>query len=207
MRGPPSWYLKKSAWSKCRRAVLRPPRNAARSLSLNPLCRLTTAFILGSVCALPPRLPQASDWPTPPSSRICTLDQVLDGDSMRLTCKGKSVEVRLHCIDAPEYEQIPWGKQSRHHLRKITPRKVELKTIEIDQFGRTLGEVYTTEPSRRFLNLEQVVGGHAAVYEHYCSDPAFTRAQRKARKAGLGIWSKPGAQQTPWVFRHRKESQ
>ncbi|WP_295612319.1 thermonuclease family protein [uncultured Lamprocystis sp.] len=206
MRGPPSWYLKKSAWSKCRRAVLRPPRNAARSLSLNPLCRLTTAFILGSVCALPPRLPQASDWPTPPSSRICTLDQVLDGDSMRLTCKGKSVEVRLHCIDAPEYEQIPWGKQSRHHLRKITPRKVELKTIEIDQFGRTLGEVYTTEPSRRFLNLEQVVGGHAAVYEHYCSDPAFTRAQRKARKAGLGIWSKPGAQQTPWVFRHRKGS-
>jgi endonuclease YncB( thermonuclease family) len=206
VRGPPSWYLKKSAWSKCRRAVLRPPRNAARSLSLNPLCRLTTAFILGSVCALPPRLPQASDWPTPPSSRICTLDQVLDGDSMRLTCKGKSVEVRLHCIDAPEYEQIPWGKQSRHHLRKITPRKVELKTIEIDQFGRTLGEVYTTEPSRRFLNLEQVVGGHAAVYEHYCSDPAFTRAQRKARKAGLGIWSKPGAQQTPWVFRHRKGS-
>ena len=179
-------------------------RDTARSPGLNALCRLATAFILGSAGALPPLLPQAMGWPTPPPSRICTLDQVLDGDSMRLTCKGQSVEVRLHCIDAPEYEQIPWGKASRRHLREITPRRVELKTLEIDQFGRTVGEVYTTGANPRFLNLEQVADGHAAVYEHYCSDPAFTRAQRRARKAGLGIWSKPGAQQTPWVFRHRK---
>ncbi len=177
----------------------------ARSPGLSALCRLATALILGGTSALPPLLPQAMGWPTPPPQRICTLDQVLDGDSMRLTCSGKSVEVRLHCIDAPEYEQIPWGKASRRHLREITPRRVELKTLEIDQFGRTVGELYSISVPRRFLNLEQVGSGHAAVYEHYCSDPAFTQAERKARKAGLGIWSKPGAQQTPWVFRHRKE--
>jgi len=182
-------------------------RDAARSPGLNALYRLATAFLLGSAAALPPLLPQAMGSPALPPSRICTLDQVLDGDSMRLTCKGQSVEVRLHCIDAPEYEQAPWGKASRRHLREITPRRVELKTLEIDQFGRTVGEVYTTGTNRRLLNLEQVADGQAAVYEHYCSDPAFTRAERRARKAGLGIWSKPGAQQTPWVFRHRNESQ
>lgn len=180
--------------------------DTARSSGLNALYRLATAFILGGAGALSPLLPQAMGSPAPPPSRICTLDQVLDGDSLRLTCKGKSVEVRLHCIDAPEYEQIPWGKASLRHLREITPRRVELKTREIDQFGRIVGEIYTTGANRRFLNLEQVGSGHAAVYEHYCSDPAFTQAQRKARKAGLGIWSKPGAQQTPWVFRHRKGS-
>jgi endonuclease YncB( thermonuclease family) len=147
----------------------------------------------------------AMGWLGRTATRACTLVQVLDGDSLNLRCDGETLEVRLHCIDAPERDQRPWGKQSRRHLREIAPRTVELQTVEIDRFGRTLGKVYSTGPIRRLLNLEQVASGHAAVYEHYCSDPAFTRAEREARKARLGIWSRPGEQQTPWVFRHRME--
>ena len=138
------------------------------------------------------------------SNRFCTLDQVLDGDSLRLRCQGESVEVRLHCIDAPEYEQVPWGKRSRRHLAKITPWRVELAAVDDDRFGRTVANVYTTGANRRLLNLEQVASGNAAVYDQYCSDPAFTSAERAARAARLGIWSRPGGQQTPWVFRHRQ---
>ncbi|HYN77284.1 MAG TPA: thermonuclease family protein [Lamprocystis sp. (in: g-proteobacteria)] len=168
---------------------------------------LVFALILGAVYALSPRTPLApwaSGWTGPSTGRRCTLDAVLDGDSLRLRCQGESVEVRLHCIDAPEYEQAPWGKQSRRHLVAITPRRLELAAMETDRFGRTVAKVYTTGANRRLLNLEQVVSGNAAVYGQYCSDPAFAQAERAARAARLGIWSRPGEQQTPWVYRHRQ---
>ncbi len=147
--------------------------------------------------------PGAMGWLARPADRTCTLVRVLDGDSLQLRCKGETVEVRLHCIDAPEREQPPWGAQSRRHLQKITPQKVELRVVEYDRYGRTVGKVFTTGPEQRLLNLEQVASGQAAVYTPYCTDPAFSRAEREARRAGTGIWSKRGEQQTPWVFRHR----
>jgi endonuclease YncB( thermonuclease family) len=138
-----------------------------------------------------------------PAPRSCTLEQVLDGDSLLLRCRGESVEVRLHCIDAPEHGQVPWDRQSRRHLRGLATPRLELIELERDRFARTVGDVYTTGPERRLLNLEQVASGNAAVYRRYCTDPRFDRAEGEARNARLGIWSKPGEQQTPWVYRHR----
>lgn len=145
----------------------------------------------------------AAGWIAAPPSRICRLSKVLDGDSLMLDCDGESVEVRLHCIDAPERDQIPWGKQSRRHLRNIATGEVEFMEIDLDRFGRTVGDVYTTGPDRQMLNLDQVTTGQAAVFTRYCDDPRFFRAEREAREAGIGIWSRPGEQQTPWEFRHR----
>lgn len=133
----------------------------------------------------------------------CTLIRVLDGDSMELRCHGETRAVRLHCIDAPEWEQGPWGRRSLQHLERITPREVELRVLDTDRFGRAVGEVYGTGPGHPLLNLRQVASGQAAVYRHYCDDPRYDRAEREARQAKRGIWSRPGAQQTPWEFRHR----
>jgi endonuclease YncB( thermonuclease family) len=138
------------------------------------------------------------------AGRICELGRVLDGDSLRLSCDGEAIEVRLHCIDAPERQQRPWGGRARSHLRRIVPPRVEMEPVEIDRFGRTVARVYSTGPERRMLNLEQVRGGYAAVYDRYCDEDRFLRAEREARRKGLGIWSAPGPQQTPWTFRHRK---
>lgn len=133
----------------------------------------------------------------------CTLIRVLDGDSMELRCRGETVEVRLHCIDAPEWDQGPWGRRSLRHLERMTPREVELRVVETDRFGRTVGEVYGTGLDHPLLNLRQVASGQAAVYRHYCDDPRYDHAEREARQARLGIWSQPGEQQRPWEFRHR----
>lgn len=138
------------------------------------------------------------------SVRVCALDQVLDGDSLRLDCHGDPLEVRLHCIDAPEKDQQPWSDRSRANLRRITPQRVEVQPVEIDRFGRTVAEVYATGVKRYSLNLEQVRGGHAAVYPRYCDDPRFFRVERQARRASAGIWSTLGEHQTPWAFRHRR---
>lgn len=142
------------------------------------------------------------DWSFAGSGRLCTLDQVLDGDSLRLTCGGKSVDVRLYCIDAPEKGQKPWGNRSRAHLKRIATQQVEMRPIQTDRFGRTVAEVHTATGERRSLNLEQVKQGHAAVYPRYCEDSRFFRAERKARATSMGIWATPGEHQTPWTFRH-----
>lgn len=60
------------------------------------------------------------------ASRTCTVNSIYDGDTMRLTCGGERLKVRLYCIDAPEMGQKPWGKQSRDYLRSITPDQVDL---------------------------------------------------------------------------------
>ncbi|WP_296807170.1 thermonuclease family protein [Thiocapsa sp.] len=143
------------------------------------------------------------DWSFAASSRLCTLDQVLDGDSLRLHCGGKPVEVRLYCIDAPEKGQPPWGNRSRAHLKRIAAAQVEMRAVETDRFGRTVAEVYNAIGERLSLNLEQVKQGQAAVYPRYCEESRFFRAERKARAAAVGIWGTQGTHQTPWTFRHR----
>jgi endonuclease YncB( thermonuclease family) len=142
------------------------------------------------------------DWSSAASGRLCSLDRVLDGDSLRLVCGGELVEVRLHCIDAPEKGQQPWGNRSRSHLRRIATERVEMRPIRTDRFGRTVAEVYTATGERRSLNVEQVKQGQAAVYPRYCEESRFFRAEHRARKAAVGIWATPGDHQTPWIFRH-----
>ncbi len=138
--------------------------------------------------------------------QVCWLAAVVDGDTLRVTCQGKPVTVRLHCIDAPEMEQNPWGENARQALQRLAPRLLQLKVIELDRYGRTVAEVFTASSDHRSLNLELVKNGNAAVYARYCDDSRFTQAQKIAKKAKLGIWSRGGLQQTPWTFRHRQKN-
>jgi endonuclease YncB( thermonuclease family) len=136
--------------------------------------------------------------------RSCALEKVLDGDSLILACGGESVEVRLHCIDAPEHGQVPWDRRSRRHLRELAAGDLVLVERDLDRYGRIVGDLYGAGSGRSLINLEQVSSGNAAVYRRYCDDPRFDRAEAQARRAGLGIWAVPGEQQTPWVYRHRE---
>ena len=61
------------------------------------------------------------------------MERVLDGDSLRVRCASGAAEVRLHCIDAPERDQVPWAKQSRRHLRGLASTEVRL--VELDGTG------------------------------------------------------------------------
>jgi endonuclease YncB( thermonuclease family) len=128
----------------------------------------------------------------------CRVNSISDGDTLRATCDGEQVKIRLRCIDAPELGQRPWGQESRAYLRQITPRNVSLRRVDTDRYGRIVGELFAGEAS---LNLAMVRAGQAAVYARYCSERAYYRARDDARAAGLGIWSKSGGQQRPWEWR------
>ncbi|AGA91881.1 micrococcal nuclease-like nuclease [Thioflavicoccus mobilis 8321] len=134
---------------------------------------------------------------------LCRVDAVRDGDSLRLVCDGETREARLYCIDAPEIGQRPWGRASRHFLRRITPSEVRIQVMDTDRYARQVVLV-TSAAGGENLNLAMVRAGQAAVYRRYCTAPRFAAAETEARRQHRGIWSHPGGHQRPWEYRHAK---
>lgn len=130
----------------------------------------------------------------------CALDHCHDGDTCTLICGGEQVKVRLHCIDAPEIKQAPWGKLSRDYLKQRAPvgAAVELVSMTRDKYGRTVGVILLDGVN---LNLNQVQAGWAAAYPKYCAEPVFYQAQENAQAHRRGIWQQDGEQQRPWDWR------
>lgn len=102
----------------------------------------------------------------------CIVDHCHDGDTCTLVCAGERVKVRLHCIDAPEMAQVPWGALSRDHLRERATigATVDLVSVTRDKYGRTVGVLLRDGVN---LNLNQVQAGWAAVYPKYCAEPVY----------------------------------
>jgi endonuclease YncB( thermonuclease family) len=165
--------------------------------------RLALFWVLSLVSLALPWLMAELDWSALPftqrPAQTCTVASVHDGDTLRAECLGERVQVRLHCIDAPELAQRPWGPESRDHLRKITPPAIALHIRDTDRYGRRVAEVLTIEGDS--VNLAMVAAGHAAVYRRYCSDPRFLVAEREARERRAGIWAMEGDHQQPWAYR------
>lgn len=137
-----------------------------------------------------------------PRGSLCRVASISDGDTVRAACQGGIQRVRLHCCDAPETSQRPWGPESTAYLRRITPPTVRLVSQGTDRYGRTIGELFDGEKS---INLAMVEAGQAAVYRQYCKDPRYFAAERRAKSARLGIWSKPGDHQRPWDYRRAQQ--
>jgi endonuclease YncB( thermonuclease family) len=135
------------------------------------------------------------------ASLSCTVNSIYDGDTMRVTCEGKRMKVRLYCIDAPEMGQRPWGRESRDYLRSIVTEHIVVVSHGKDRYGRTIGEVTTDGERQQNLNLAMVQLGYAAVYPKYCHAQEYYRAEAEAKKSQSGIWSKPGTHQQPWEWR------
>ena len=105
----------------------------------------------------------------------------------------------LICIHALEMAPRPWGRESRDHLRRITPPTITLRRLDSDRYGRIVEEVYAGADATAGepLNLALVSAGQAAVYRGYCSDWRYYAAQDPAWDAGLGVWARTGEQQRP----------
>jgi endonuclease YncB( thermonuclease family) len=131
----------------------------------------------------------------------CKVVSVQDGDSLTVQCSNETTRVRMYCIDAPEFEQIPYGNLARDYLRNLIPigSYVSLNQIDIDQYGRVVAEVFTDKGEN--LNQIQVQAGKAAVYSYYCNKPEYDAIEATAKNQNIGIWSQPGLHQQPWEWR------
>jgi micrococcal nuclease len=131
-----------------------------------------------------------------------------DGDTLRAQVGNNSITVRLSCIDAPESSQ-PQGQQSADRLRELLPRgtEVQLRTVDVDRYGRTVAEIYRNGQS---INLQLVREGRAVVYDQYLDGCAATQdqylqAESQAQQQRLGFWSQPNPIM-PWDWRRGTRS-
>lgn len=124
---------------------------------------------------------------------------VKDGDSIEVLVGGERVEVRIFGIDTPERGQ-PWAERSRRALAdRVAGREVRINEVDIDRYGRTVGEVYA---DNLCVGCELVRAGHAWVYRRYTDDPVLYELEAEARAARRGLWSLPEAERTPpWEWR------
>ena len=62
-----------------------------------------------------------------------TVLSIGDGDTLRVQALGRTITVRLACIDAPEMAQSPWGQKARQHLQALAPigSAVELRGVGV----------------------------------------------------------------------------
>ncbi len=139
--------------------------------------------------------------PTPGkgASVNCQISVVSDGDTVMASCPNGRLKVRVYGIDAPETGQQPWGQQSRELLRSLLPAgPVRLEVMDVDRYDRVVARLFN---GNQDIGIEMVRQGGAAVYSQYNEYRVYTVAQQQAQRDRLGIWSQPGAQQTPWEWR------
>jgi endonuclease YncB( thermonuclease family) len=115
-------------------------------------------------------IPSAALWPaaaSPATEFRATVLSIGDGDTLRVSCQGLPITIRLACIDAPEMAQSPYGQQSRSDLLSRLAKGCEVTILPhtIDRYGRTVAEVI----SEININLVLVEDGQAFAYRQYLS--------------------------------------
>lgn len=133
------------------------------------------------------------------------LARAKDGDSLTVGNR----EVRLHGIDAPEWDQTctkagkPWacGQAAAAQLAKlVTGKQVRCVAVDTDEHQRTVARctVGTTD-----VNQAMVASGYAVAYRHYSTD--YVPAEDSAKLNKRGLWA--GKFEMPSDYRHAGEAQ
>jgi endonuclease YncB( thermonuclease family) len=136
-----------------------------------------------------------------------TVLSVGDGDTLRVSTGGRSITIRLACIDAPETAQSAWGQQSRAYLMQRLPRgrEVSIQPHSTDRYGRTVAEVISD------ININQVMveDGQAFAYRRYlssCDAKEYLDAEYRASRHRYGVWQVEGGITRPWDFRRGRRN-
>jgi micrococcal nuclease len=139
------------------------------------------------------------------------VDEVLDGDTLRVRTAGsaESVTVRLIGIDAPERSHPSVGKEffsdeAASRLSSLCRGKtvlMETDAEETDKYGRLLRYVFLPPPDGRLLNEEMLRAGMARAYTRFpfSRKSAFLAAEGNARREGAGLWKDGGMAEARWL--------
>jgi endonuclease YncB( thermonuclease family) len=128
---------------------------------------------------------------------------IIDGDSLIVSNKGKRVKVRLLEVDCPERAQ-PFGREASGFTRRLCHGKqVLIEDPRPDKYyqGRIRAKVILTDG--RDLGMELVKEGLAWRYRRYSRNPLLMDLEAHAKAKRLGLWadSKPVP---PWQWRKKK---
>lgn len=167
-----------------------------------PLLQRSLALFVLTLAASASLSARRAALAAPTASYRATVVSVGDGDTLRVQAGGRSITIRLACIDAPETAQSPWGQQSRAYLAQRLPRgrQVSIQPHTTDRYGRTVAEVI----SDLNINLVMVEDGQAFAYRRYlsgCDAKEYLDAEFRASRHHYGVWQVEGGITRPWEFR------
>jgi micrococcal nuclease len=124
--------------------------------------------------------------------------KALDGDSITVAISTeKIISIELEGIDCPELEQ-DFGKEAQDFTKNFIYKKklkVEIKAYETEEL--VIGRVFLDGQD---LSLALTEAGLAWYDKKKSPDKNLARAQKNAKKAKKGLWSKPNPT-PPWIFR------
>ena len=132
--------------------------------------------------------------------------RVSDGDTVWVTdASGKKEKIRLDRIDAPESQQEYGSEATKALTRLVGNQKVRVEYEKRDQYGRILGIIYATTNgvANVDINLVMVATGNAWHYSYFDKTKAYADAEKAAREAKRGLWSKPRPV-NPYEFRKKR---
>ena len=146
---------------------------------------------------------------TASASEVVRFLTLIDGDSMLVEYQGRSQQVRLIGIDAPEWGQ-EYGTRAKSHAMRFCygkTLKIEFDKKKKDRYGRLLAYVYCGD---EMLNEELARAGLALVGKYKPNTKhhdRLIRAQKEAERKNAGFWLHGGLKQTPaqWRKTHKKK--
>lgn len=134
---------------------------------------------------------------------------VHDGDVISVEAKdGKTFEVRLQGIDAPDDNQN-YNKKARKNLAQLVLNKeVKVVVYRQDLLDRYVGSVFLDGQDVSLIQLEAGLAWHDKQYSYQQTADQrkrYAQAEARAREDKIGLWEddQPVA---PWNFREGKKT-
>ena len=128
------------------------------------------------------------------------LQEVIDGDTIRINYNGKSEKVRLLLVDTPEtnHETLgeqPYGPEAKQFVKQLLEGQhtvyLEFDVSYRDKYKRLLAYVYTEDG----ISIQEQLLQNGFARVAYIYDPNtkhvdwFKSIQKTAQKSATGIWS------------------
>jgi len=148
----------------------------------------------------------------------CSVEKVIDGDTITATCDDSRLKIRFYGIDAPETVKVnrrsnqvtkpgqPYGSEAESALKaKIWGQKIRIAVMAVDRYKRLVSFVFV---GNRNINREMVVDGWAWAYRQYLNGSyrsEFILLEEQARKRRIGLW-KERTPSPPWDFRKKLQA-
>jgi len=151
-----------------------------------------------------------ADAPAGATAGAASVDEVVDGDTIRVRLPGRrdTESVRLIGIDTPETHgpgglRECFGKEAAARLAELLPDGTEVRLVRDaearDRYGRLLAYVYRRRDDL-FVNLALAEDGYAAplsIPPNIAHRDGFVDAAAEAREAGRGLWGRCGGPDEP----------
>ncbi|XZF64553.1 MAG: thermonuclease family protein [Gloeotrichia echinulata DVL01] len=149
------------------------------------------------------------------------VERVSDGDTLAVKdSKGRKINVRFACIDAPEIphtnkekqskrasdlNQFSWGTKAQERLQELVNKagdRVTLNITDSDRYGRKVAEIRLKDGT--FVQQVLLREGLVKVYRPYLnkcpSKDLVLQAEAEAQKQKVGVWS-DAKFVNPWEYR------